>query len=131
MCQQSRSFPKHRCLTLAFFANTVSITLPYISQRYVIYGFWRNIPECSLKAGYTAHNVRHMQVHAQPAKATYALRPIGSPRQLGSKLYAITTLPKVLTLSPCPSLGNQSKHQELHRYALWRYWIDFQLNLGD
>ena len=47
---------------------------------------------------------------------------------MGLKPYAITALPKILTLSIRPSLGNQGKHQELHRYALQRYKIVFQLN---
>ena len=41
-----------------------------------------------------------------------------SPRKSGRSVYAITPRPITLTPSTHPNLGEKSKHQGLHRYAL-------------
>ena len=41
-----------------------------------------------------------------------------SPRKSGRSVYAVTPRPKALTPSTHPNLGEKSKHQGLHRYAL-------------
>ena len=44
----------------------------------------------------------------------------GSPRKPGRMLHAIGARPKSLTPSTHPKLGVKSRHQGLHRYALYR-----------
>ena len=51
----------------------------------------------------------------RPAPASHR---IGSPRDKGQRLYAITDRPRLLTPSTDPQLGVGSRHQGLHRCAL-------------
>ena len=44
----------------------------------------------------------------------------GSPRKPGRMLHAIGARPESLTPSTHPKLGVKSRHQGLHRYALYR-----------
>lgn len=66
-------------------------------------------------------NAPHKQVSPQSVEGLRLYR-VGSPRQLGRDLYAITSRPKTLTPSNSPNLGKRSHHQKLHRYALRRYF---------
>ena len=48
-----------------------------------------------------------------------------SPRKPGRSVYAVTPRPETLTPSTHPDLGEKSKHQGLHRYALKRIFRPF------
>ena len=80
------------------------------------YSLFLHNPLYSLKAGYAAHILLQCRFFA----GSVFLHPSASPRKLGRIPYAIMVRPTILTLSTHPDLGNQSKHQELHRCALWR-----------
>ena len=89
-----------------------------------------SIPACPRKAGYTAHSTRFCAPHCRfyscfvrspgcDLNATGRLSHNSrSPRKSGRSVYAITPRPKALTPSTHPNLGEKSKHQGLHRYAL-------------
>ena len=103
-------------MLLECFANKISYKLK-------IY-YWPGIyirhtynPSYSLNSGYTAHILLQCRFFAGSVDK---LHPSASPRKLGRILYAVIVRPIILTLSTHPSLGNQSKHQELHRCALKR-----------
>ena len=103
-------------MLLGCFANKISYKLklqhwPGICNRHTYN------PSYSLKPGYTAHILLRCRFFAGSVST---LHLSASPRKLGRILYAIIVRPKILTLSTHPGLGNQSKHQELHRCALKR-----------
>ena len=104
-------------MTLGYFANMISYKVKYKVGQTFIFPI-HIIPHYSLKPGYTAHILLQCRFFA--GSGNKCLHPSASPRKLGRILYAIIVRPIILTLSTHPGLGNQSKHQELHRCALKR-----------
>ena len=87
------------------------------------------------KAGYAAHSTRFCAPQCRFNPASYAVRVPAdterlshksrSPRKPGRSVYAVTPRPETLTPSTHPDLGEKSKHQGLHRYALKRIFRPF------
>ena len=88
------------------------------------------IPTYPRKAGYATHSTRFCAPQCRFNPASYAVRVPAdterlshksrSPRKPGRSVYAVTPRPETLTPSTHPDLGEKSKHQGLHRYALKR-----------
>ena len=93
------------------------------------------IPTYPRKAGYATHSTRFCAPQCRFNPASYAVRVPAdterlshksrSPRKPGRSVYAVTPRPETLTPSTHPDLGEKSKHQGLHRYALKRIFRPF------
>ena len=128
--RQPRCFPQHRATALSSFAGKISRGNIALGRGH---GRKRFAPRSQLTHArqatlHTAHDSAHRDAGSIPV--SYAVRaPSGegtgrlshdsrSPRNPGRLVYAITPRPKTLTPSTHPNLGEKSKHQGLHRYAL-------------
>ena len=135
--RQPRCFPQHRATVLSSFAGKVSRGNIVLSRGH---GRKRFAPLSQLTHArqatlHTAHDSAHRNAGSIPV--SYAVRASAnadairlshdsrSPRDPGRLVYAITPRPKTLTPSTHPNLGEKSKHQGLHRYALQRIFRPF------
>ena len=118
-------------IVLASFARMVSGS-DNITRLATTSGCLSSFPSYSLKAGYTAHSTRFCALPCRFIPGSYAKKAshsgssqtsshnTRSPRKPGRMLHAIGARPGSLTPSTHPKLGVKSRHQGLHRYALYR-----------
>ena len=93
------------------------------------------LPAYPRKAGYAARSTRFCAPQCRFNPASYAVRVPAdterlshksrSPRKPGRIFHAVGMRPGSLTPSTHPDLGEKSKHQGLHRYALKRIFRPF------